>query len=114
MADYLALIQTFSMLMAAGTPGMTYYVINRMHKAQILSLQENCKNCRKTLDDKIAGLDESTEFIELRQKELREEILPDDYVKRRELEALAKTHEKDIQVVHKRIDRYYHPAVKGT
>jgi hypothetical protein len=47
--------------------------------------------------------------LDVRQKELREKTLPDEFVKRRDLEALEKKHEKEVEVIHQRIEKY-HPA----
>lgn len=101
--------QLISILLAAGTPGMTYYVMSRMHKQQISHMAENCKTCRASLDEKIGCLDQSVEGLDDRQKTLREKTLPDEYVKRRELEALEKKQDKEADIIHKRIDKY-HPA----
>jgi len=101
--------QFFSIILAAGTPGMTYYVMGRLHKQQIGHMAENCKVCRKSLDEKIECLDETLGEVEARQKDLREKDLPDKYVKRRELEALEKKCDKEVEIVHKRIEKY-HPA----
>lgn len=101
--------QLISILLAAGTPGMTYYVMSRMHKQQISHMAENCKMCRAGLDEKIGCLNESVEELDSRQRVLRQETLPDEFVKRRDLEAMEKKHEKEVEIIHKRIEKY-HPA----
>jgi hypothetical protein len=106
---FLEIGQFLSIILAAGTPGMTYYVIGKMHKTQITHIMENCKTCRNSLDEKIGCLDGSVENLEDRQKALREKTLPDEFVRRRELEALEKKHEKEIDIIHSRIEKY-HPV----
>ena len=101
--------QFISIILAAGTPGMTYYVMGRQHKQQIVHMEDNCKKCKAGLDEKIGGLDQSVEGLDDRQKTLREKTLPDEYVKRRELDALKQQHEKEVEIIHERIDRY-HPT----
>jgi len=101
--------QLVSMLLAAGTPAMTYYVMGRQHKQQIAHMEEKCKTCKAGLEEKIGGLDESVEDLDGRQKELREKTLPDEFVKRRDLEALERKHEKEVDIIHQRIEKY-HPA----
>jgi hypothetical protein len=107
--SFLEIGQFISIILAAGTPGMTYYVMGRMHKTQITNMESNCKKCRENIDEKFECLGESLGEVETRQKDLRETDLPEKYVKRRDLEALEKKHEKEIDIVHKRIDRY-HPV----
>lgn len=101
--------QLVSMLLAAGTPAMTYYVMGRQHKQQIAHMEEKCKTCKAGLDEKINCLDETLGEVEVRQKDLRENDLPDKYVKRRDLEALERKHEKEVDIIHQRIEKY-HPA----
>lgn len=101
--------QLVSVVMAASTPGMTYYVMNRLHKQQIGHMEENCKKCKASLDEKIGCLDDELDDVDQRQKELREKTLPDEFVKRRDLDALEKKHEKEVDIIHKRIEKY-HPA----
>jgi hypothetical protein len=101
--------QFVSVLLAAGTPGMTYYVMSRLHKQQIDYMAQNCKTCKASLDEKIGCLDQSVDDLDGRQKTLREQDLPENYVKRRELEALEKKQEKEVEIIHKRIERY-HPV----
>lgn len=110
---FLEIGQFLSIILAAGTPGMTYYVIGKMHKTQITHIMENCKKCRNSLDEKIGCLDETLDNVDHRQKELREKTLPDDFVKRRELEALEKKHEKEIDIIHTRIEKYHPVGTKG-
>jgi len=116
--------QFISILLAAGTPGMTYYVMGRMHKTQLAHLTENCTKCKAGLDEKIEGLDDTLDHVEERQKQLRERTLPDEFVKRRELDSLKLQHDKDVQeikqqqekevdIIHKRIDRYHPPSQGG-
>jgi hypothetical protein len=104
--------QLLSVVVAASTPGMTYYVMARLHKQQIGHMAENCKACKAALDEKLGCLDESVDELDGRQKELREKTLPDVFVKRRDLDALEKKHEREIEIVHKRIEKY-HPGVRG-
>ncbi len=105
---------------AVGTPGLTWLVMNKMQKIQIKEIkelhalqighmEENCKKCKAGLDEKIGCLDQSVDGLDGRQKTLREKDLPANYVKRRELEALEKKHEKEVEIIHKRIEKY-HPA----
>ena len=102
--------QFISIIIAAGTPGMTYYVMEKAHKTQVKNMADHCKKCRESLDEKIGGLDEELDSVQSRQKDLREKTLPDEFIKRRDLEALEKKHEKEIDIVHKRIDRYQPPT----
>jgi len=101
------------LLAAAGTPGMTYLVMARLHKQQIVNMAESCKACRKSLDDKIENLDEVVGVLDVRQKDLREKDLPDNYVKRRDIEALEKKCDREVEIVHKRIEKYHPGTGRG-
>lgn len=105
--------QFVSILLAAGTPGMTYYVMGRLHKQQIINMAANCRTCRKSLDDKIEDLDEVVGVLDVRQKDLREKDLPDNYMKRRDMEAVEKKVDKEIEIVHKRIEKYHPGTGRG-
>ena len=107
--SFLEIGQFVSVLLAAGTPGMTYYVMSRQHKQQIAHMEDNCKKCKAGLDEKIRCLDESVEELDGRQRVLRQETLPDEFVKRRDLDSLEKKHDKEIEIIHTRIGKY-HPA----
>jgi hypothetical protein len=108
--ELLAIGQMLSIVVAAvGTPGVTFWVMKRMTQQNLDAMKAGCVVCRGHLEEKIGCLDGSVEELDGRQKELREKILPDEFVKRRDLDALEKKHEKEVEVIHKRIEKY-HPA----
>jgi len=111
MGEVLAIGQMLSIIVAAvGTPGVTFWVMKKMTQQNIEAMRAGCVVCRGRLEEKIGGLDESVEELDVRQKELREKTLPDEFVKRRDLDALEKKHEKEVEIIHRRIEKY-HPAV---
>jgi len=120
---------------AVGTPGLTYLVMNKMQKIQITKIQEinelqlgkikalhdlqithmqdSCKTCRKSMDDRIGCLDEDLKTVENRQRELREAELPERYVRRKECESCRKGMKDQVEIAHRRISEYHPKAGKG-
>jgi hypothetical protein len=108
--ELLAIGQMLSIVVAAvGTPGVTFWVMKRMTQQNLDAMKSGCVVCRGHLEEKIGGLDGSVEELDGRQKELREKTLPHEFVMRRDFEALEKKHDKEVDVIHKRIAKY-HPA----
>jgi hypothetical protein len=106
--ELLAIGQMLSIVVAAvGTPGVTFWVMKKMNQQSLKAIKDGCVVCREHLEEKIGGLDESVEGLDARQKTLREKILPDEFVKRRELNALEKKHEKEVEIIHRRIEKYH-------
>lgn len=101
--------QLISVMLAAGTPGMTYYVMMRLHKTQISHMEKNCNRCRAEIDSKMTSFETELDDMQGRQHELREKVLPDKFARLRDVDALKVVHEKDVEIIHKRIGKY-HPA----
>ena len=82
--ELLTIAQFLSVILAAaGTPGITFWVMKKMSREALSQIKENCKACRAHLDEKIAGLDGTLHEAVGRQLTLREK-LPIDYVRREE------------------------------
>jgi len=106
---FLEVAQLVSIILAAGTPGMTYYVMMRVARDQIKHIEQNCVKCRREIDNRIEAIDCELDGVQTRQHELREKDLPEKFARHRDVEAVKTLHEKDVEIIHKRIDRY-HPA----
>jgi hypothetical protein len=121
MPDLLTIGQLLSVILAAGTPGMTYYVMVRqnkqqiahldeLHQTQIEHMKESCSKCRRNLEEKLGDIGEDLGEVSGRQKELREKTLPDAYVMRRDFDKCRAERREAETTLHRRLDTLHLPT----
>jgi hypothetical protein len=103
-SEALVIGQMISIVLAAvGTPGVTFYVMKRMNKQSLEAIKAGCVVCRGHLEEKIGCLDGEVDELGKRQKTLREETLPDKYVRSEFCRNCRKERQEEDQRLHDRI-----------
>ncbi len=93
------------LLTALGTPGITYGVMRKMAKDQVRQLGEITSLELGHINKEIGGMRNEIVAISDRQKELRETILPEKYVRRDDCVKCKAERQAEDQRLHDRISR---------
>lgn len=88
---------------ALGTPSITYGVMRKMAKDQVRQLGEITSLELGHIKEKIDGIEKETIEISCRQKELRETVLPEKYVRRDDCRKCKEERQTEDQRLHDRI-----------
>jgi hypothetical protein len=103
-SEILAIGQMISIAIAAvGTPGVTFWVMKKMSQQNLEAIKAGCVVCRGHLEEKLGCLDEEMDELGKRQKTLREETLPDKYVRTSFCATCRKERKEEDQRLHDRI-----------
>lgn len=104
MNETLIIAQMIAIVIAAvGTPGVTFWVMKKMTKQALETINNSCATHREHIESRISDLGKDIENIDERQRVLREKTLPEKYVTQKFCDVCCKERKDEDQLLHNRI-----------